>query len=1460
MMRLFPQCKHYQIIQNENPGRDTLTLEFLPSQETHQRRKSIPNVLEPFALIESSRAYYFLATNTSSTLEDMLNFNPRILQNSNTKRSFIVYQLLKSISQFHSHGILHGGLKLSNIFIDEHLWLSITGFQGYADKVSQVAQFLENDRQYNIPPEIEDEPLVMKWVRGEIPNFRYILMLNHLAGRRVGDPNFHPVFPWITDFTGNTVSEHWRDFSKTKFRLNKGDEQLDVTFESPLPHHITDILSDITYYVYLARKTPIPVLCQYVRSKYEPNEYPSTMQRLFEWTPDECIPEFYTDPSIFKSIHPDMPDLMLPKWANSAEDFIEKHADALESDYVSANLHSWVDLTFGYKLNGIEAIESKNVALPLIPENEMFMKHGVKQLFSEPHPQRACNWNNTRISTTRSRKNTLRSLNSDKQIKLLSDKLSELLSTANEKHSKSPNGGGKSKAIKPSTPGKSVSDSASSSIKEREFPVSSATDQKEMNKPEFLSALLNTEPINLPHDIADNLFVEEFEHHEQAIQFGLHYGFDENPLQESLDVDVFKSSFQSPVSSYITSDLQDILNSLLLSEWPDKPTTEAILYASISTTCMDDKSLTLPFPSFIPDIYDYLSSFYQCEWDEKVALAKSWIDRLCKLEDEAFDLVLPSFVMLFNSKETRLESLKLFGKVAERLGSRGTRIHLLKPLTTLFEASKPHLPVELFSHVLIDQLVRFLGVNCFLQQLFPFYIEAFSVAEMEAAKHKYPQRLDMLSLSKEVEYMEELYVINEDIKNPFSPLIASTIIYICTLIGPILTSKYVIKQLIKVAYKEHCPLVLLQELLISIGNKFGETFISIQYSHLISVVEQQSRNLTKRNFRLLCNLVSLLEKLTGHISSAKIMIEIKGAFSETLYQLLENSGSRGNKLAADAEELRNHISRRIIDYLLQVSAHITKAEWEKHIAPMFQKYFSGFKGNTQDHVVASDDVKESIEQKKIQQMIYAYSQFCILIGQETMRRLIPTSDAIENMMYTHFESNEHVPHPAPVIASAKKKAVLSKPVKKNEATPSMGKSGATSPRIIPKRSFSMDERKLSDFVLSGNEPPFLSNSYGKLDIGLEGIIDENNATGYIGSQSPATIGERFKLGSPNSFWSSKVKSSAEDKRNWNRFLSTNSEEMSKSMQFTFNDLKLRTFLGHTSTIKAISVNEPYRIFASASRDRTVKIWSLDVHRSIDNCASEQFSESLVTYNGHRRNGVSDVYFVGNSDDLVASSDGQVHIWDPETGRGLHQFSMGRQPFVSIKPIFKSRQIIGATGDSSITVMDINSLCLLHSWKSSTVTNGTIRIIAVNPSETLVAVGFSTGNVSLIETRTGALVSVWKAADSDITNLKFYTDDFIVTCAASDHMISVWNTNCLELVKTIKVNQDIIALDRFKDELITINNDSSISFISLNETQLQSYSSKFRTGIIKSAITSLGIVPENQLLLIGSSEGEIHLYA
>lgn len=41
-------------------------------------------------------------------------------------------------------------------------------------------------------------------------------------------------------------------------------------------------------------------------------------------------------------------------------DFIQQLRNALESDYVSQNLHHWIDLIFGYKQRGLEAEKADN--------------------------------------------------------------------------------------------------------------------------------------------------------------------------------------------------------------------------------------------------------------------------------------------------------------------------------------------------------------------------------------------------------------------------------------------------------------------------------------------------------------------------------------------------------------------------------------------------------------------------------------------------------------------------------------------------------------------------------------------------------------------------------------------------------------------------------------------------------------------------------------------------------------------------------------------------------------------------------------------------------------------------------------------------------------------------------------------------------------------------------------------
>ncbi|KNE68092.1 hypothetical protein AMAG_19845 [Allomyces macrogynus ATCC 38327] len=228
------------------------------------------------------------------------------------------------------------------------------------------------------------------WAQGELSNYDYLLYLNRLAGRTWNDPHFHPIMPWTTDFSMHSHLDGWRDLAKTKFRMVKGDEQLDMTFQNDPPHHVTTFLTDLSYYTYKARQSPKAVLVRHVRGKWAPNEYPTSLEQLYQWTTDECIPEFYASPDLVRSLHEDMGDMALPRWANSPEEFVIKHREVLESPHVSAHLHTWVDLMFGYRLTGAAAVDAKNVALPLSHPTSAFVSpyHGIRQLFRHPHPRK----------------------------------------------------------------------------------------------------------------------------------------------------------------------------------------------------------------------------------------------------------------------------------------------------------------------------------------------------------------------------------------------------------------------------------------------------------------------------------------------------------------------------------------------------------------------------------------------------------------------------------------------------------------------------------------------------------------------------------------------------------------------------------------------------------------------------------------------------------------------------------------------------------------------------------------------------------------------------------------------------------------------------------------------------------------------------------------------------------------
>lgn len=251
----------------------------------------------PFLGAIESNTHFYLFYNPvmENSLLDCITYSPAILDRSHNKPMFIAYQLLNLLKSIHEKGLLLGDIRSNDVYLTENLLLHVI-----PRIESNLIQYEHHDEAVGEPqatmpltsnPQFTLKDYCQMWCTGQMSNFEYLTMLNNFAGRRIESPDYHHIVPWVIDFSSK--NGNWRDLTKTKYRLTKGDAQLDITYqhtkhssESTTPHHVSDVLSEITFYVYMARKTPKSVLCRHVRSKFVAAEYPASIKRLQEWTPD----------------------------------------------------------------------------------------------------------------------------------------------------------------------------------------------------------------------------------------------------------------------------------------------------------------------------------------------------------------------------------------------------------------------------------------------------------------------------------------------------------------------------------------------------------------------------------------------------------------------------------------------------------------------------------------------------------------------------------------------------------------------------------------------------------------------------------------------------------------------------------------------------------------------------------------------------------------------------------------------------------------------------------------------------------------------------------------------------------------------------------------------------------------------------------------------------------------------
>ena len=284
--------------------------------------------------------------------------------------------------------------------------------------------------------------MTKKWIKGDVSNFHYLMWVNSQAGRTFNDLTQYPVFPWVlADYTSPDLDlsnpRSYRDLSKpmgcqTIERAESFQERYaslaEMDEQTPPFHYGTHYSSAMIVTSFLIRLQPFVqshVLLQGGSFDHANRLFHSIEQAWRSASGEglsdvrELIPEFYYLPDFLRNVNcynfgfrqgdnEIVDNVKLPPWAKGdPEIFISKHREALESPFVSQNLHAWIDLVFGFKQRGEAARESTNVfhylSYPgakdldtIHDQHERAATIGIihnfgqtpRQIFSRPHDRR----------------------------------------------------------------------------------------------------------------------------------------------------------------------------------------------------------------------------------------------------------------------------------------------------------------------------------------------------------------------------------------------------------------------------------------------------------------------------------------------------------------------------------------------------------------------------------------------------------------------------------------------------------------------------------------------------------------------------------------------------------------------------------------------------------------------------------------------------------------------------------------------------------------------------------------------------------------------------------------------------------------------------------------------------------------------------------------------------------------
>lgn len=290
----------------------------------------------------------------------------------------------------------------------------------------------------------------------------------------------------------------------------------------------------------------------------------------------------------------------------------------------------------------------------------------------------------------------------------------------------------------------------------------------------------------------------------------------------------------------------------------------------------------------------------------------------------------------------------------------------------------------------------------------------------------------------------------------------------------------------------------------------------------------------------------------------------------------------------------------------------------------------------------------------------------------------------------------------------------------------------------------------------------------------------------------------------------------------------------------------RKLTGHTGWVNSVAVSPDGKWAASGARDRTVKIWDLEIGRCRATLKghTDQVRSVAITPDGKRI--------------LSGSNDKSVRVWDVRSAKTLAKFREHTLQVLGVEAILDNQRVLSCSGngnnDAQLKLWDFESL------KCYWTAQGHSRYItSVAATRTRVVTGAADNTIRLWNLETGQCLATLKGHSHDVNSIQITPDGRFAVSGSDDKTVRVWDLEAGTCVGTLEGHQKIV-------QSVAISSDGTlIASTGWHDSTVRLWD--WKSGACLQVIQnednwtpiSVAFSPDGSRLVVGTAENTIYVY-